>query len=352
VILVAAVLLGGFGFQLLVTLTLPHLALQMSIYSLWLLGGGGAIFGWVLGLFVAGIVLGPTATCALLCPTGALFSLLGRARVFRLQITEPSNCPRTCHLCDLNCWLELNPASGDPGPDCDLCTRCSQVCPERNLQVGLGQGKLKELPVVGLGALVLCGLAFSPPAHALAGKGGEPRPRLIVDEHRDMDGVNVAVGIADLSRVRLAADDARTEGGVEFSVRLTRGARGPDDAMGRMGKKEHYAGPLTIALVDRSGKVLAEESFEKPNQPISTINRKIYRKRAPVTLNPGDALVIKGAQGWLNGDVSFVVPEMRPGKSASDFWSYLLGGFLVALGLLSLAMVWGNRPAATAKEET
>jgi len=120
-----------------VYLFLPHSLLQQSVYAVWLLGGGGAVLAWFLGLLSAGVILGPTAYCATVCPTGTLLSLLGRKKVVRVTLRAPGECGSHCTLCANACWLSLRPDQGDPGPDCDSCSRCFEVCPRTNLVVGL-----------------------------------------------------------------------------------------------------------------------------------------------------------------------------------------------------------------------
>ncbi|MEZ4340439.1 MAG: 4Fe-4S binding protein, partial [Sandaracinaceae bacterium] len=145
---------GLLGADVVLYLALPHLLVQQSVYGAWLLGGGGAALGLLLGLIVAGLILGPTTYCAALCPTGAALRLIGHKRVVHLKLAEPKDCGRTCRRCSLSCWLQLDPASGDPGPDCDLCGRCVPECPKTNLRIGPGRGELKE------GAAVLLALAL------------------------------------------------------------------------------------------------------------------------------------------------------------------------------------------------
>lgn len=116
---------------------LPHLLMQQSAYAFWLLGGGGAVFAWFCGLIVAGLAFGPTMYCATLCPTGAFLSVLARAKRVHVTIEEAKSCGTHCHLCAQACWLSLRPDLGDPGPDCDSCARCFEVCPRANLRVGI-----------------------------------------------------------------------------------------------------------------------------------------------------------------------------------------------------------------------
>ena len=338
----AACLLGGaLGSQLLVTLALPHLVLTGAIYSLWLLGGGGALLGWLLGLIVAGVLLGPTAYCASVCPTGGLLSLLGRFRPVRLRIAQPSACGASCRQCDLACWLQLHPATGDAGADCDSCGRCVPTCPHDNLRVARGRGPLKRgLPVVTALLLALV------PCASRAAEDPSVKPRLLLDAHRQQDGVDVAVGVLDESQVRLNADTDTTVGGTQLTVRLTRGPRAAPDALGRMGPRAHYAGPLRVVL-ERDGGPLETAHWQAPNSPRSTVRRKLYRAQLSHVARPGDVVIVEKVPGWTSAPVRFVIVRPEPGRDLGAFAWFFWAGLLVNAGLLSLALATGPRENAS-----
>jgi ferredoxin-type protein NapH len=139
-LLLLAAVGGALALEILFYLALPHLLLQQAAYAVWLLAGGGAALGAVLGLLLAGLLFGPTSYCAALCPTGLSLSLLGRRRLVKVGIEQASRCGSKCALCDAGCWLQLKPASGDPGPDCDSCGRCFEGCPSSNLRMRIAGG--------------------------------------------------------------------------------------------------------------------------------------------------------------------------------------------------------------------
>lgn len=346
VVLAACLVGGALGSQLVVTLALPHLVLAQSVFSLWLLGGGGAILGWLIGLVLAGLWLGPGTYCATVCPTGALFALFGRFRLLRLRIEDPSACGSACRRCDLACWLQLSPASGDAGADCDGCLRCAAVCPHDSLRVGVGRGAKKTLPVLAsLALLVVTGSANA--------QGADPyiKPALTLDAHTEHQGVNVAVGVLDMSKVRLNADTATTVGGSEITVRLVRGERAPDDERGRQGAREHFAGELSVE-VWRDGGRLAEASWPAPNAPRSTVNRKLYMKRIDEVIAPGDEVRVLPAAGWTKTPAVFVVAEPSSGAATGELLWFLLAGLLVNAGLLAIAIVvaqTGPPPASSGR---
>ena len=65
--------------------------------------------------------------CRYLCPGGALYSLLGRYRPFRIRrIVESCN---DCARCNQVCEFGLNPLRDDFGQECNNCSACIAVCP-------------------------------------------------------------------------------------------------------------------------------------------------------------------------------------------------------------------------------
>lgn len=334
VLLIVVVSVGALGLPALLYLSLPHLLVQQAAYGLWLMGGVGAAFGGLVGLVLAGVLFGPTTYCATLCPTGAALSVLGTRRVVRLRLLEPASCGAHCDLCDQACWLSLHPSKGDPGPDCDSCGRCTEVCPHANLGVGMVS------PLKSPTALGLCLLAFLAPSrvHAApeAGTNDPDKPKMVLDAFREVDGVDVAIAIVDMEGITLDADDPTAEHGVEISTYLARGARGDVDRLGREGSRDVYRGPLEVRLM-RGKRRLETLIFESPNHPRSTPNRTVYRRRVVIAVQPGDSIEFGPVDGWLSHPVSIEIPEVR----AAGPWRALGGGVAAVLvfgGLISLAL--------------
>ena len=340
VLLAAGIVFGAIGFQLVLYLFLPYVLVQQSIYSLWLMGGGGASLGALAGLLLAGLVFGPTSYCATLCPTGAALALTGRARVFRLKLIQAEDCGAHCNLCDRACWLSLEPSGGDAGPDCDLCARCLEVCPKNNLKVGVGRGARRTVaPLAFLLALLSSSVAFA------GGEAWQPtKPSVLLEAHETRDDVDFKVALVDMSKVRLAADDPTLERGIEVSVYMARGKRGAVDQRGKMEPREEiYAGPLTVSLLGDDGAVKSTINFERPNQPISTPNRSIYRRRLEVDLEGGDFLEVAAVPGWSEVAQRWELPEANTGEDPVRAWGYTFATFLLFAGALSLALAWPNR---------
>ncbi len=318
-VLAAGIVAGLLGVPSVLYLALPHLLLQQSVYSMWLLGGGGAALGLLLGLLVAGLFLGPTSYCAMVCPTGGVLGLAGRARLVRLRIREPKSCGSACRLCSQACWMQLEPSSGDAGPDCDLCARCVPACPRTNLEITLGWSKAptrkKALPVLA-GMLMLAGTG-----HVEAQRES---PELVLAAERRVDGVVVAVDVVDKTGIPVAADADETLSGSEVSVFLGRG------------EGEFATGPLEV-VVHRGDRAI-ELDFDEPTSPISTQGRSIYRRRIEARLHPGDVVEVRPVDGWLREPQRFVVPHPGVDVSVGNVLVFVAGGLAMFGGLMSLGL--------------
>ena len=341
VILGAGLFAGLFGAHVALYLALPHLLVQQSVYAAWLLGGGGAALGLLVGLLLAGIVVGPTTYCATLCPTGAALRLLGHKKVVHLRIAELPSCGKTCRRCSLSCWLQLDPASGDPGPDCDLCARCEPQCPKTNLRIGIGKGELKKT------AAVLALLAASGATTAEAQGRAAVQPRLVLAAERVVDGVTVAVDVVDQTGVRLAADSDETLSGIDVSVFVSRGERPPPDERGLYQRREVYQGPLRVRVArgDRAETI----ELDAPTSPRSTPRRSIYRQRLPMRLRAGDSVTVEAIEGWIARDQRFEVPTDGVSAGIGDTLLFVLLGAALFLGLSLMALAAPSRRRKEAK---
>ena len=338
VVLGIAIIASVLGMHLLLYISLPYLLLQQASYAIWLLGGSGAVLAVLLGLLVAGLILGPTSYCAALCPTGAVLSFLGRKRPLHLTIAAPSVCGTHCHLCDEACWLHLDPASGDPGPDCDLCMRCVSACPRSNLRFTLVK---KHSVTAALLLLTMCGTMtlFATPADA---KAPRRKPRLLLEHEQTHGPVTAALSVVDLSGVALDADARKRLAGIEVSLFLARGERGAPDARGVLPGRDVYAGPVTLRLHQVKADNGETIHFRAPTSPISTVKRTIYRQRLTIQMTPGDTITLAPIPGWLNQPVTWVIP---PGGAAGSSWlrfQFFGAAIMIFLGLLSLAFIFSS----------
>lgn len=76
------------------------------------------------------------AVCRYFCPGGALYALMGAARVLRLR-RIPAACV-LCAKCDDACALGLSPMEDRAGMECNNCLACVAACPTNALTLSLG----------------------------------------------------------------------------------------------------------------------------------------------------------------------------------------------------------------------
>lgn len=342
VLLVAAIVVGAVGSQTLLYLLLPHALVQQATYGLWLMGGGGAALGALLGLLLVGLAFGPTAYCATVCPTGASLALLGHARVVHLTVVDDARCGKVCDLCDRACWLDLRPSAGDPGPDCDLCTRCTQMCPHDNLAVVVGR---RPSPIKrGVHAIHAMHTVLALMLLLGLGAGCGPAdpwredPGLLLETKLEADGTELFISVVDFEGVRDDPDNPLTLKGCKVSLYLARGPRGQPDRFGKLPIRDIYLGPLEARVYDAAGAELAQLHFEQPNRPLSTGRRTIYGADMPQVLSPGARVEVAPIAGWTTQTSVATVPTPNLADGPWRLIGYVVGAFAFFAGLLCLSL--------------
>lgn len=106
--------------------------------------GAGAVFFLLTLLF--DLLVARRGFCRYLCPGGALYSLLGRYRLVRIQ-RDVVAC-NDCQKCDVVCEFGLTPMSDGFGQECNNCTACIAVCPVDALKF---QIRVNDQPSLGPG---------------------------------------------------------------------------------------------------------------------------------------------------------------------------------------------------------
>jgi len=87
--------------------------------------GAGSVFFVITLLF--DLLVARRGFCRYLCPGGALYSLLGHFRLFRIQrLVKDCN---DCAMCNAVCEFGLDPLHDDFGQECNNCTACIAICP-------------------------------------------------------------------------------------------------------------------------------------------------------------------------------------------------------------------------------
>jgi len=126
----------------------PPAIVGREIYYAIALGGFGAGSVFFVGTLLFDLLVARRGFCRYLCPGGALYSLLGRFRIFRIQrIVENCN---DCAKCNAICEFGLNPLHDDFGQECNNCTACIAICPTDALTFKV---KISDAPDMGPGHL-------------------------------------------------------------------------------------------------------------------------------------------------------------------------------------------------------
>ncbi|GEM_PF-1164013 len=340
-VLGVAIVGGALGGHMVVDLALPHLLVQQASYAVWLLGGGSAVLGLLVGLIATAVAFGPTTWCSALCPTGAMLSATGRARVVRVAIARPSACGKSCGLCSVACWLHLDPASGDPGPDCDACARCFTSCPSINLQVVVAPPRRASAAAICLAAMAVSFIGGDARAEET-----DRRPRLTVSAHRVVGDVTVAVAAVDMTGTRDDADHKHEQRGTDISVFIVRGAIGAPDERGVLPTRDTYDAKLDVRIVSADGTVLKALNFDRARRPRSAPRPTIYRERIYFPLTAGMRIEVLPVQDWLTDVVSIPVPK-QGGTELGAIVPWGVLGFLLYGGSSVLALAIRERDPVT-----
>ncbi len=126
-VLVIGVILSMVTGSVLFAAIYPPAIIGREIYYAIALGGfgAGAVFFVLTLLF--DLMVARRGFCRYVCPGGALYSLLGRYRLFRIQ-RKADSC-NDCAKCTAMCEFELDPMRDGFGQECNNCTACIAVCP-------------------------------------------------------------------------------------------------------------------------------------------------------------------------------------------------------------------------------
>lgn len=95
--------------------------------------GAGLVFFIITLLF--DLFVARRGFCRYFCPGGALYSLLGRYRLLRIQriVGECNDCAK----CNAVCEFGLDPLRDGFGQECNNCTACISICPTDALEFKL-----------------------------------------------------------------------------------------------------------------------------------------------------------------------------------------------------------------------
>jgi len=105
----------------------PPAVLGREIYYAIALSGFGPGMVYFLLTMLFDLMVARRGFCRYVCPGGALYSFLGRYRLFRIKrdVTQCNDCAK----CNVVCQFGLDPLHDDFGQECNNCTACIAVCP-------------------------------------------------------------------------------------------------------------------------------------------------------------------------------------------------------------------------------
>ncbi len=147
-VLVIGIILSAITGSVMVAAVYPPAVLGREIYYAIALGGFGAGTVFFALTLLFDLLVARRGFCRYLCPGGALYSLLGRYRLLRIQrIVENCN---DCAKCNAICEFGLDPLRDGFGQECNNCTACIAVCPTDALTF---QISIKDRPNQGPGHL-------------------------------------------------------------------------------------------------------------------------------------------------------------------------------------------------------
>ncbi len=120
----------------------PPALLSRAAHAL-IFGTGATGMLTILCLMVAfEVFVSPRWWCRTMCPGGALYGLLGSARLVRVVLVA-DRCT-ACKLCHPVCEEGINPVAESSGIECDNCGACVRDCPDKALVFQIaGPGKTR-----------------------------------------------------------------------------------------------------------------------------------------------------------------------------------------------------------------
>ncbi len=147
-VLALGLLLSAFFSTIFVASVYPPAIIGREIFYLIALGGFGSGLVFFTLTLLFDLLVARRGFCRYLCPGGALYSLLGRYRLLRIQ-RKVDQC-NDCAKCNAVCEFGLDPLRDDFGQECNNCTACIAICPTDALTFKM---QIKDAPNQGPGHL-------------------------------------------------------------------------------------------------------------------------------------------------------------------------------------------------------
>jgi hypothetical protein len=266
--------------------------------------------GIIFAFLVVNWVIAPGLWCRYLCPSGTMYRIVARYRLFGVVHMNTKQCPSNCTWCMDVCWLHLDPKSDTPGPACDLCLDCVKACPQKKLGLRPTLGTRNNfLPKRVLGTFFPFLIAFSFATEAL---GESPPNYPILDgnppwstqiNRLDWEGWSThgshSVGLS----VSFVEDTDKGSLYIFSAARIHRGS----DTVGTE--------PVEFTIFSRGRS--ASLFLKKPNSPRSTIEKTVYSGRTLVERDACNTLRTKFSDTGQTIQVTF--PKRCRSEPLFDF---------------------------------
>lgn len=126
-VLAVGLALSAISGSVLISVIYPPAIIGRELYFGIALGGFGAGLAFFVMTLLFDLLVSRRGFCRYVCPGGAVYTLLGRFRLFRIKrIVENCN---DCAKCNAVCEFGLDPLHDDFGMECNNCSACIAVCP-------------------------------------------------------------------------------------------------------------------------------------------------------------------------------------------------------------------------------
>lgn len=147
-VLLLGIILSGVTGMVTFAAMYPPAIIGREIYYVIALNGFGAGMIFFLLTILFDLMVTRRGFCRYICPGGALYSLLGRYRLFRIKrdVTQCNDCAK----CNVVCQFGLDPLRDNFSQECNNCTACIAVCPTDALSFTVN---VKDIKFQGAGHL-------------------------------------------------------------------------------------------------------------------------------------------------------------------------------------------------------